>query len=437
MTNTITKVISFISAIVIAASCLIIPNTYANTTSAYEAGGNQAERFILSESMFTEAELKLADKLLDGFLNRDDTISLTEFKIPGSDYERVYTIADYVDMTHPEIFWTVDNACAKFEFASGLYSSKITGNLTEFKQSYWFSKSEMATAQAKVDKAISTLLDSINDDWSDIEKAMYVHDYIASICSYNDNEDDNVATIYSVFVLHEANCRGYSRAYQYIMNELGIDCIWANSEDHLWNKIKIDGEWYNVDVCKDDLAERTQYVTDPSTFAQNSVLYTYFMVSDDVMEEEHGKVYSLYSADDTSYDNAFWRSTRTQFVYHDATDTWYGCTDDGIVSYCFATNKLKRIYSFKENWKANSGKAHYAVNLSNVVMDGNMIYFNTNKAVLSYNISTKTLRTVVTSSGCQSGVKQIYYLYASNNTLKYAVGTDMYTITNIYKAKDL
>ncbi len=60
---------------------------------------------------------------------------------------------------------------------------------------------------------------------------------------------------------HSSVCAGYSRAYQYILQKLGIPCYYctgSSGEDHAWNIVKLDDGYYNVDVTWDD--------TDPATY---------------------------------------------------------------------------------------------------------------------------------------------------------------------------
>lgn len=89
------------------------------------------------------------------------------------------------------------------------------------------------------------------------EKA--VHDYMVLHCVY---DHENVAnnTIpwesYSpegVMVNKIAVCAGYSKAFKLIMDILGIECevIKSRELDHDWNRVKLDGDWYMLDVTFD------------------------------------------------------------------------------------------------------------------------------------------------------------------------------------------
>ena len=55
-------------------------------------------------------------------------------------------------------------------------------------------------------------------------------------------------------------CAGYAKAYQLILNRMGIECgyITGNavndmvSGPHAWNYVRLDGNYYQVDVTWDD-----------------------------------------------------------------------------------------------------------------------------------------------------------------------------------------
>ena len=60
---------------------------------------------------------------------------------------------------------------------------------------------------------------------------------------------------YSALVNGRTVCAGYARAFQYLMQRLGIPCYYCTGyagEDHAWNIIKLGEDYYNVDVTWDD-----------------------------------------------------------------------------------------------------------------------------------------------------------------------------------------
>ena len=62
-------------------------------------------------------------------------------------------------------------------------------------------------------------------------------------------------TAYSALVNRQTVCAGYARAFQYLLQQLGIPCYYCTGyagESHAWNIVSLDDGYYNVDVTWDD-----------------------------------------------------------------------------------------------------------------------------------------------------------------------------------------
>lgn len=95
---------------------------------------------------------------------------------------------------------------------------------------------------------------------SDYEKIRAVHDWLILANRYVSFDGGT----FSATCLGRSSCTGYAFTFYLIMQELGIDCTVELGAGHAWNSVKLDGEWYNMDVTWDDLGT-------------DRVAYTYFM----------------------------------------------------------------------------------------------------------------------------------------------------------------
>ena len=104
----------------------------------------------------------------------------------------------------------------------------------------------------KYDVAISQALSGVEEDWSDMEKALYVNDYLALNCEYDYTLSNHTA--YDALVNKSAVCEGYAEAYKLLTAELGMECeiVSSRSLNHAWNMIDIDGKKYHVDPTWND-----------------------------------------------------------------------------------------------------------------------------------------------------------------------------------------
>lgn len=125
---------------------------------------------------------------------------------------------------------------------------------------------------------------------SDFEKIEKINEYISTNAEY-DYDEYYLVLNYSYgsyndnFIPHSAIgfittgkivCDGYSSTFHWLMNYLDVLTICQNGRvdgmNHEWNKVMLDGEWYNIDVCWNDTG--------------NS-LYDYFLKSDKYFSFTH------------------------------------------------------------------------------------------------------------------------------------------------------
>jgi len=107
----------------------------------------------------------------------------------------------------------------------------------------------------------------VEDDMTDYEKELVIHDWIVGWADYDDEALSNAPDArpcpdndnpYGLLFHRKAVCRGYTSTFQLFMDMLGIECITVEgtaiqgNEPHAWNMVRLDGEWYCVDVTWDD-----------------------------------------------------------------------------------------------------------------------------------------------------------------------------------------
>lgn len=167
---------------------------------------------------------------------------------------------------HPELFWLNTN-----------YSYKYTkdGICVQITLSYNATAENLSYYQGLFESSAQEIINIANQLETDFEKEKYVHDAIIHLSEYDSNSQMNQSA-YSALVNHKTVCAGYSRAFQYIMIQLGIPTYYvtgvAENKDHAWNIVKLSDGYYNVDLTWDN---------------QNSIIYTYFNVPDAILSSTH------------------------------------------------------------------------------------------------------------------------------------------------------
>ena len=126
----------------------------------------------------------------------------------------------------------------------------------------------------KILKAAKAIADKVSEYDRTFDKIKAIHDELRDLIIYESYKE-----MESAFIEGKADCSGYADAFCVVCQLAGIDCIvvWgkannrAINDDHAWNMVKIGDDWYNVDVCWDDvrLFTHTYFLRTDKAFSSN------------------------------------------------------------------------------------------------------------------------------------------------------------------------
>lgn len=145
---------------------------------------------------------------------------------------------------HPELFWLNTTFTCKYDKNKVCAELDLDYNMT----------------QEELDKASPEFYNTTNSILTDLanlgpyEKEVKLHDWLIREIDYDQSADMNQSA-YSALVGKKSVCAGYARAYQYLMQRMGIPCYYCTGyagQDHAWNIVALDDGYYNVDVTWDD-----------------------------------------------------------------------------------------------------------------------------------------------------------------------------------------
>ena len=138
--------------------------------------------------------------------------------------------------------------------------------------------------------------ENIKDDMSLKEKIKTIHDYIINNTKYDkDRSDNNIIkyqsdTAYGALIEHYALCGGYTDSMMLFLEKFGVKSYKISSDNHIWNYVYLDDDWYNLDLTWDD----------PISESDKDMLEdTFFLISDEELEKldtkEHTYDKNVYS----------------------------------------------------------------------------------------------------------------------------------------------
>ena len=135
----------------------------------------------------------------------------------------------------------------------------------------------------ELEDKVNTILNStIKDTMTNEDKIKAIHDYIINNTKYDKDRSDNKVklynsdTAYGALIEHYAICGGYSDSMKLFLDKLGIENYKISSENHIWNLVKLNNEWFHLDLTWDD----------PVTNTGEDVLeYDYFLITTEELQK--------------------------------------------------------------------------------------------------------------------------------------------------------
>jgi hypothetical protein len=240
--------------------------------------------------------IKIITKTL---INNDTSLMIDISGYDGSISEEIVSAFD-ISLDAAEEITRVEDFVEKLSRDCSSQTMKL-----EF--TYRYEKKEFGrrrdSAKAAINKARYIIAKNINMDMTDFDKEKIIHDYIINNTRYYDEKyakgmhPDDAYEEYGSLLSGFAVCKGYAETMKLLCDLSGIECmiVKGTTENngkivgHAWNIVKIDDEYYHVDVTNDDPL--------PTDGSQIQILtYCYFNLPDSEMMKKATWDRSAYPA---------------------------------------------------------------------------------------------------------------------------------------------
>ena len=286
---------------------------------------------------------------------------------------------------------------------------------------------------------IDEIVSGVDENWSEAEKALYLHDYRAVHFDYDHDEYSDSRqtelqhTAYGMLKNGKAVCEGYAWLYDILLHRVGVDAMLLESIEigHGWNLVKIGDKWYHVDVTWDD-----SYDTHPGM-----VKHDYFLKDNDTMLNSYHSstdwkltsgqsVYDLNVSDD--YNDGFWNHCNSLiqqyqgkwFAVHSekSTTAWFDLCDFDAETHAYELTHLNSLDAKWARWYVFENESYYYTDtyITPAIVNG-VLYYTTPSAIFSLQNGQVTWLLDLTSEQKQQGY--IYGMRAEGNQLYYYVAT--------------
>lgn len=182
--------------------------------------------------------------------NHVSQVDISRFHIHSEvlSYEEAYSRSyqTQLEFRHPELYYV--------QIKTGSWNP-YTEEESTMTVRYLMSEKEIRSSTQKYNRILDGILAKAEKEKSLRKQVAVVNREICRICSYDQtggSPHDNDA--YGCLVKRKAVCSGYALAAAACFNRLGIEnsFVYSYKKNHVWNKVKIGGKWYQVDICWND-----------------------------------------------------------------------------------------------------------------------------------------------------------------------------------------
>ncbi|MBO4592246.1 MAG: leucine-rich repeat protein, partial [Eubacterium sp.] len=362
----------------------------------------------------------LTKRIVDAWDKGQSEVNIQDFKISENDKSLLAEVYRSALNDNPDYFFI--NSGYRYNTKSNMFLTLKFNFSVE-------NKAERTAMLKEYAAAISEFKRGVNPNWTDMEKLVYINDYITRICEYDKTQSlDNIYNVYGVLVNRKAVCQGYSLTVNALAKKLGIESytVSSHSKNHAWNIVKLNGKFYMMDTTWDD----------PTPDRVGRACHDFLLKSNSWFNSEDGKHQATdyiiqhniapTSANDTKYDKYLWDDIRIGFDYING--TWYGLLIDEKTIGKYSCNGKDWIPGEKVidlsgyHWKVDGTSYKTVASVSMFSHNGKLVY-STPDSVLQYDPETKNTTTLYKLTDAEKKIGLIFGMTKTkNDKLRYRLG---------------
>jgi uncharacterized protein YjdB len=381
-----------------------------------EEEGSSAEGIFDPKSFPEWAEVNKT--IADGAESRLTEINLEKYKLTTAQLRSMYV---GLLNRNPQLF---------FVEGSFFYSSYVGEDgvryIKDVKPRY--SSAYSAADYDRFKAAADEILAGIDPGWTTVQKAMYLHDQLVILNDYDLTYKKYNA--YNALVEHSSVCQGYSLAYLYLCNRVGIECdiVTSDAMGHAWNIVSIDNKGYYVDNTWDDpIGSSTTHLytqnVGHSNFLNSQAKHaTTGHDSTDWLNGYQENINGLYNV--KTYDDAWFKDCTSPIPSIGSVSGFIKNRDNRLQVYDYATGSTRVLATLPDSsWPVFGSSSTWKDTYWGLATDGTNFYASGPKTI--YCVTPDgNLTKLYSLSASELKVGYIYGIRVEGNTLVYDLQRD-------------
>lgn len=251
-------------------------------TQEAEAAESDAQEEEISELYYAYHKLDgerqtLYREILRALSEMDESAELST-----TDTSLIDTTFACVVNDHPELFYVDGYQYTEYGFGSTVTSVAFQGTYTKAPE-------EVRALRLQIGQRLASCLAGAPADGDEYDTVKYLYEYLINNTEYDKSAGDN-QNICSVFLNGRSVCQGYAEAFQYMLQNMGIQAFvvtgFTNGERHAWNLVRVNGDYYYIDPTWGDASYTLE--GDPADSASAPPInFDYFLVTTDELTRTH------------------------------------------------------------------------------------------------------------------------------------------------------
>lgn len=193
--------------------------------------------------------------LTEGLTDCRESIDLRDASLPVSELGRLY---QEVLLSHPELFHVAPRlSCG---YTEEVINGVPTRTVTYLYPVYTLTGQELTAARTLYRNTVTSILADMESTFgalprTEADTVLFLHDELARRYDYDTRPEAQAnADAYTFFRDGVGICQAYALAFLALARGAGLeaDVVVSEAMDHAWNHVRVEGEWYHVDVTRDD-----------------------------------------------------------------------------------------------------------------------------------------------------------------------------------------
>lgn len=212
---------------------------------------------------------------------------------------------------------------------------------------YHYEKEKIQEKRKELNEKVRFIQENVLDkDATQLQNEMNLYWYIAATTDYDTETfktGEGDVNMYEVLMNHKGMCRSYAATMKYFLDRLGVETHLVSSSGHAWNIVKIDGEYYHVDVTS-----ATPLNPEKFNFTDNDLKNIYSFGKDDIWVGN--KNYKKLDAPACDSDRFNWLRSYSTYAL-DGNDLYisdpYNDYETYVTEFDDHTENMRKISGFK------------------------------------------------------------------------------------------